>query len=120
MKKILKKEVIIAFIIGIILASSIAVYAYSYAAKDVSYTKPGTQTAISVEQALNDLYTKKSIEKLELVNDLSSGTSNRAATATASFNSGEANQEYYLIGKYIYCIFCSFYSSPPVFKKLIS
>jgi hypothetical protein len=58
MKKILKKEVIIAFIIGIILASSIAVYAYSYAAKDVSYTKPGTDTTIDVETALNDLYSK--------------------------------------------------------------
>ena len=58
MKKVLKKEVIIAFIVGIILASSIAVYAYSYAAKDISYTKPGTDTAISVETALNDLYSK--------------------------------------------------------------
>ena len=58
MKKIFKKEVIIAFIIGIILASSIAVYAYSYAAKDVSYTKPGTTTSINVETALNELYSK--------------------------------------------------------------
>ena len=58
MKKILKKEVIIAFIIGIILASSIAVYAYSYAAKDIGYTKPGENTPISVETALNDLYEK--------------------------------------------------------------
>ena len=56
MKKILKKEVIIAFIIGIILASSIAVYAYSYMASDIDYTKPGTETAISVETALNELY----------------------------------------------------------------
>ena len=60
-KKIFKKEVIIAFIIGIILASSIAVYAYSYAAKDVSYTKPGTTTAINVETALNELYNKKDL-----------------------------------------------------------
>ena len=59
MKKIFKKEVIIAFIIGIILASSIAVYAYSYAAKDISYTKPGTDIPISVEKALNELYNKR-------------------------------------------------------------
>ena len=58
MKKILKKEVIIAFIVGIILASSIAVYAYSYAAKDIGYTKPGENTPIDVETALNDLYSK--------------------------------------------------------------
>ena len=60
MKKFLKKEVIIAFIIGIILASSIAVYAYSYMASDIDYTKPGTETAISVETALNELYAKES------------------------------------------------------------
>ena len=59
MKKILKKEVIIAFIIGIILASSIAVYAtYTYSSKDVGYTKPGTTQEISVEAALNYLYSK--------------------------------------------------------------
>lgn len=62
MKEIFKKEVIIAFIIGIILASSIAVYAYSYAAKDIGYTKPGTTTTISVETALNELYNKTSDE----------------------------------------------------------
>ena len=37
MKKIFKKEVIIAFIIGIILASSIAVYAAAINANDVDY-----------------------------------------------------------------------------------
>ena len=68
-KKILKKEVIIAFIIGIILASSIAVYAYSYFASDISYTRPGTETAINVEQALNDLYSKS--KKLTLIGNVS-------------------------------------------------
>ena len=53
MKKILKKEVIIAFIIGIILASSIAVYAATMNAKDVDYKDGKT-----VEYALNDLYGK--------------------------------------------------------------
>lgn len=51
MKKILKKEVIIAFIIGIILASSIAVYAATINAKDVDYKDGKT-----VEYALNELY----------------------------------------------------------------
>ena len=49
-------KIIIGFIVGVILASSITVYAYSYYAKDISYTKPGTTTEISVETALNDLY----------------------------------------------------------------
>lgn len=49
-------KVIIGFIVGVVLASSITVYAYGYFAKDISYTKPGTNTPISVETALNDLY----------------------------------------------------------------
>ena len=53
MKKILKKEVIIAFIVGIILASSIAVYAATINAKDIDYKDGKT-----VEYALNDLYGK--------------------------------------------------------------
>ena len=53
-------KLIIGFIIGAILASSITVYAYSYFAKDISYTKPGTDTSINVETALNELYSKSS------------------------------------------------------------
>jgi len=53
-----KKSIIISFIIGVIIASSITVYAYSYYAKDIGYTKPGTNTEISVEDALNDLYSE--------------------------------------------------------------
>lgn len=52
-------KVIIGFIVGVILASGITVYAYSYASKDISYTKKledGTETEISVEEALNELY----------------------------------------------------------------
>ena len=53
MKKLLKKEVIIAFLIGIILASSIAVYAANISAKNIDYKDGKT-----VEQALNELYSK--------------------------------------------------------------
>ena len=53
MKKILKKEVIIAFIVGVILASSIAVYA-SLNASDIEY-KNGKK----VSEALDELYNKK-------------------------------------------------------------
>ena len=80
MKKILKKEVIIAFIIGIVLASSIAVYAYSYYAKDISYTKAGAETAINVETALNDLYEKQNDRKqTEII--ISSGSFNQSGQA---------------------------------------
>ena len=52
MKKILKKEVIIAFVAGIILSSSIAVYA-TINASNIDYKNGKT-----VENALNDLYTQ--------------------------------------------------------------
>lgn len=94
MKKILKKEVIIAFIIGILLASSIAVYAYSYAAKDVSYTKPETTTATSVEAALNELYSKygnyKNMEIRKIDNIISNS---RDYTAQLDFSDVSNYQE---------------------------
>jgi len=111
MKKIFKKEVIIAFIVGIILASSIAVYAYSYAAKDVSYTKPGTTTAINVETALNELYANKNnlIKNIDLSKiDFSSSSAKFDGTNTyefdddydmvliASYSSLDCGNHYYL------------------------
>ena len=57
MKKILKKEVIIAFIIGIILASSVAVYA-AVSASQVTYTTEKSEKINNVAEALNDLYNR--------------------------------------------------------------
>lgn len=71
-----KKGIIISFIIGVILASSITVYAYSYYAKDIGYTKPGTTTEISVETALNELYGKISNETTRKRNKLEFGRKN--------------------------------------------
>lgn len=51
-------KIIIAFIIGVILASGITVYATSYFAKDISYTRQGTEVS-NVQEALNDLYSMK-------------------------------------------------------------
>lgn len=47
-------KVIIGFLIGVILASCMTVYATSYFAKDISYTNG--EVEMSVEDALNDLY----------------------------------------------------------------
>ena len=58
-------KVIIGFVVGIILASSITAYAYSYIASDISYTKDGTE--MSVEEALNDLYNKNNGNNMEWV-----------------------------------------------------
>ena len=60
----LKKNIrtIIGFVTGVILASSITVYAYSYLASDISYTKDGTK--VSVEEALNDLYANQNKSRI--------------------------------------------------------
>ena len=59
-------KVIIGFILGVILASEITIYAYSYLSGDIKYTKKNG-TEISVENALNELYDKydKLVLKLE-------------------------------------------------------
>ena len=50
---------VIVFIVGVILASSITAYAYSYFASDIKYTNDKT-----VEDALNDLYQKQINENI--------------------------------------------------------
>ena len=50
-------KLIIGFIVGVILASGITVYATSYFAGDVKYTRNNIET--TVEAALNDLYSIK-------------------------------------------------------------
>ena len=52
-------KVIIAFIIGIIIASSITIYAYSNYASQVGYTTDKNTNIQNVDQALNDLYNKR-------------------------------------------------------------
>lgn len=54
-------RVIIGFVVGVILASGVTVYAYSYIAKDVMYTKKDG-SEISVDQALNELYERENIK----------------------------------------------------------
>lgn len=71
-----KKGIIISFIIGVIVASSITVYAYSYRASDISYTKPGAETAINVSEALNELYTRNNYT----IVDLGTGTTEETKT----------------------------------------
>ena len=56
MKKVLKKEVVIAFIIGILLATGIMVYADNYLATQINYTR--NNNTITVSSALDELYTK--------------------------------------------------------------
>ena len=53
-----KKGIIILLIIGVIVASSITVFAYSYFANQVSYTTDKNSNVTNVSEALNDLYSK--------------------------------------------------------------
>lgn len=70
MKKILKKEVIIAFIIGVLISSGITVYATGYLASQVTYKDGKT-----VEQALNDLYKKNNGSEFDNKNYIQTGLS---------------------------------------------
>ena len=66
MNRIFLKQIIISFLVGIIIASSITVYAYSCIASEVKYIK-SDGTEINVADALNDLYANKNkIEPLEM------------------------------------------------------
>lgn len=69
-----KKGIIISFIIGVIVASSITVYATSYFAKDVTY-KDGK----NVEEALNELYSKINASNVEAY---SSGSVSKVGAGT--------------------------------------
>lgn len=106
-----KKGIIISFIIGVILASGMTVYAYSYFAKDIGYTKAGTNTEISVEAALNELYTNRNnlIKNIDLSKvDFSSSSAKFEGTNTyefdddydmvliASYSSSDCGNHYYL------------------------
>ena len=69
--KFLKKnlKVIIAFILGFILAGGIAYAAVSISAGDIDYTTSKNANIKNVGQALNDLYNKSASSDLEIDNN---------------------------------------------------
>lgn len=66
--KFLKRnmKIIIGFILGVFLASSMTVYAYSFLAKDVKYTKKDGNE-INVETALNELYLNSEFKTYDMI-----------------------------------------------------
>ena len=98
-------KVVISFIVGVILASSLTVYAYSYLASDIKYTDDKT-----VAYALDELYTTSHTtitnlteEKNQLETEL-----NSLSTASKSFSFvSSTNTQTFNLGfkpKYISCI----------------
>lgn len=71
-------KVIIAFIVGIILASGITIYAYSLSASEVSYTLE--ENTITVDEALNNLYAQ--INKVPSLGSSKWATSANNTTST--------------------------------------
>lgn len=87
--KFIKKniKIIVGFIVGVILASGITVYAtYKYFATDVSYIKDGTE--ISVEDALNELYANLNLELEFVISNSVTGTLTTNRTASVDLSSG--------------------------------
>lgn len=71
-------------IIGVIIVSSISVYAtYNYFAKDISYRK-ADGTELNVEQALNELYAKHNMKNTLVASDIYGNTPHNP-TATAEY-----------------------------------
>lgn len=96
---------IIGFIVGVVFASSIAVYAVVNAS-DINYTRTGTNIT-SVEDALNDLYAKNvEIRKIENINsttksytaefDFSDVSNYRLLTAEDFYVNPEGRTQIYL------------------------
>jgi len=71
MKKIINKNVIFNFILGMLLCSGI-VYAVNYKANDISYTKEGWEVD-NVNEALDSLY-DKTLNSANIKNGLSLAT----------------------------------------------
>lgn len=69
-KKLFKKETILGFIIGILIASGITVYAASYLAQDINYTDEK-----SVANALDELYNLKTSTVQNLIDSSTENTS---------------------------------------------
>ena len=58
-KKLKTALIVFIVILALVLCFNVGVYAaYALAATEVSYTKPGTSTSISVKAALDEVYTK--------------------------------------------------------------
>ena len=58
-KKLKTALIVFIVILALVLCFNVGVYAaYALAATEVSYTKPGTSTTISVKAALDELNTK--------------------------------------------------------------
>ena len=74
--KILKNKfkTIALIILGILIGSNITVYATGYFAKDMIYKKGDTE--INVEDALNELYTLKNIQLVEIQGATNNSLSN--------------------------------------------
>jgi len=69
-KKLKTALIVFIVILALVLCFNVGVYAaYALAATEVSYTKPGTSTSISVKTALDELYKPQSLAKAVSVGD---------------------------------------------------
>lgn len=86
-------KIVIAFIVGIILASGITVYAFTVSASDVHYTLEDNKYNINnVDEALNKLY-----EQMNKAPSLTSGVSGTSANNTSYVSvSGFSKDSYYI------------------------
>lgn len=100
---LLKKNLkyIIYFAIIAILSSSLSVFAYSYLAKDVGYTK-ADGSKVTVEEALNSLYNMKGGGTSSVINNFSPTADEGATSLTVTCNATTNNNSQ--VKGYIYML----------------
>ncbi len=92
------KKVIIAFILGLFLAAGVSVYAYSYLAKNIKYTKVDG-TISNVEDALNELSNSSEVYEKGSFSIYVPGTSYAYANLNFKKNYVESDNAYISINK---------------------
>ena len=88
------KKLLIGFILGGIAFGSIGIYAASYLASDISYTKGGVET--NVNDALDELYVKTNEVPSKNVYEVTSGQGNTTISLT-SLGLTDTNADNYIL-----------------------
>lgn len=115
MKRIIKNN-IFGFILGLLVAGTVGVFAYSYVADQISYTTDKNENIKSVGQALSDLYEKSNKHILNELNVSILATSTNTGGGDSNFaflNSIIENYKYFKVTKIVketsYTNFCKIY-----------
>lgn len=91
-KKLKTALIVFIVILALVLCFNVGVYAaYALSATEVSYTKPGTSTSISVKTALDELYTSQPLAKAVSVGDYVAYNAGSSKSYTSPVGTGSSH-----------------------------